>query len=198
MRDHRVAADRLAALRDDRAHRDAAQHGADSAFVEHLAVAEERLRVGLAAARREAADERHGVLLLVQLREEAGRRVGERVDEQRDEIGVVEIRNAGHRDPLVGVESDALEGLDHGVRQRGGPDGCGRAVLELAVARDHALGHAAEHVRGHQLLLDRRERLLGAAEVVGREEQEGEVDRRAAERGAGFARSLAGSFRRLG
>ena len=44
----------------------------------------------------------------------------------------------------------------------------------------------------------RRERLLGAGEVVGREEQEGEVDRRAAERCAGFARSLAGSFRRLG
>ena len=136
--------------------------GADRAVVEHLAVAEERLRVGLAAARRETADERHGVLLLVQLREEAGRRVGERVDEQRDEVGVVEIRDPGHRDAFVGVEGDALEGLDHGVRQRRRPDGRGRAVLELAVARDHALGHAAEHVRGRQLLLDGRERLLGA------------------------------------
>ena len=130
-------------------------------------------------------------------RKPAGR-VGERVDEQRDEIGVVEIRDAGHRDAFVGVEGDALEGLDHGVGQRRRPDGRGRAVLELAVARDHALGHAAEHVRGLSSSSTRRERLLGAAEVVGREEQEGEVDRRAAERRAGFARSLAGSFRRLG
>jgi hypothetical protein len=49
-----------------------------------------------------------------------------------------------------------------------------------------------------ELLLHRLECLLGVGEVVGREEEEGQVDRGAAERRAGFARGLAGSFRRLG
>ena len=57
-RDHRVAADRRAALRDDGAHRHAAQHGADGAFGQHLAVEEERLRVRLARAGGEPAHER--------------------------------------------------------------------------------------------------------------------------------------------
>ena len=196
--DHRVAPDRLAALRDDRANGHTSDHGADGTFVQHLAVAEQRLRVGLAVAGCEAADERHGVLFLVQLREEPGRRVGEGVDQQRDQVGLVEVRDPGHRDTLVRVESDALERLDHGLRQRCCPDGRGRAVLELAVARDHALGHAAEHVRGPELSLDGLERLLGLAEVVGREEQEGQVDGGAAERRRSFARSLTGSFRRFG
>ncbi len=59
-------------------------------------------------------------------------------------------------------------------------------------------GHAAEHVRRRQFLLDGLERLLGAGEVLGREEQEGQVDGSAAERRGGLARSLAGSFGRLG
>ena len=139
VRDHRIAPDGLAALRDDRAHGHAADDRADRALVEHLAVAEQRLRVRLAAARRETADERHGVLLLVQLREEPAGGVGERVDEQRDQVGVVERGDPGHGDAVVGLEGHALEGLDPGIRQRRRPDRHGRAVLELAIARHDAL-----------------------------------------------------------
>ena len=75
-----------------------------------------------------------------------------------------------------------MEGLDLRLRERRGPDRRGGALLELAVAGNHALGDAAEQVRGLELLLDGLERLLGAREVVGREEEEGEVDGGAAER----------------
>jgi hypothetical protein len=153
-------------------------------LVEHLAVAEERLGVGLAAARREAADERHGVLLLVQLREEAGRRVRERVDQQRDEVGVVQVRDPGHRDALVGLECDALKVSSTASGSDAGPDGRGRAVLELAVARDHAFGHAAEHVCGRQLLSTASSASSAPAKWSAERKRKGKVDRGAAERRA--------------
>jgi hypothetical protein len=135
----------------------------------------------LPAARCEAAHERRAVLLLVQLREEAGCREGERVDEKRDEVGAVELEKAGDRDALLGADRDAVERLDLGVGQRGSPDGRTRPALELAVATDDALGNAAEEVPRRKLVPDRRQRLSCAGEVVGGEEQEGEIDRGVAE-----------------
>ena len=81
------------------------------------------------------------VLLLVQLREEAGRGEGERVDEQRDEVR--RRRGSGMpltATPVVGVERDAVEGLDLGLRQRGRPDG-------RAGARPRARGRARPRPR---------------------------------------------------
>jgi hypothetical protein len=196
--DHGVAADRLAALGDHRPDRHAAQHGADRALVDDLAVDEQRLCVRLAAARGQAADERGAVFLLVQLREEACGWKAERVDEQRYQVGALELGKARDRDPLVCADRKAVERLDLGAGQRSRPDGgCGPA-LEFPSPRHDALGHAAQQVPRRELLLDRCDRLVAGREVVGRQEEERQVDRGAAGRRTRTARGLAGRLRRRG
>ena len=146
---------------------------------------------GLGRARREPADDRHLALDRVQLREEGRGRERERVGEQEHEIGVVERRHAPDGDALVRAEGDRVEGLDLAAREPCGPDGDARALLELAVAAEHALRHAADQARRLELGSGRLESVLRIVEVVGREEEAGQV-------GAGPAERLACLSRRLG
>ena len=67
-------------------------------------------------------------------------------------------------------------------------------MLELPVATDNALGNATQEMGGSELLRRCGERFLGLVEMVGGEEEEGQVHGGAAESLAGFPRSLGGGL----
>ena len=197
-RDHRVPADRRAALRDDGPDGHASQHRAHRSFGENLSVEEESLGVRLARAGREPADERRCVLLLVQLGEEAGSREGERVNEEATRSAPSRIGK-----PLTATPSSVLRatlwkvsisasGSEAAQTEAPGP------VSSSRVAPEHTLRDAAEQVPRRELALDGRESLVRLPAVLGRQEQESEVDRRGVEALARLARGFARRLGRLG
>jgi len=81
---------------------------------------------------------------LGELREKACGRKREWVGEQRDEVGALERGNSRDGDAVVQLEGRRVKRLDAASGERGRPDRCAGPVLQLLVAPDHALGHAAD------------------------------------------------------
>lgn len=156
-----------------------------------LAVQDQRLRPRPPAADGEAPDRGHALVRLVQAGEQRDGREAEGVDEEGDEIRLVELGNAHHGDLAARGHGGRVEELHVRVRERGRPDRDAGALLELAAARHHPLGHAPEQMPRRELLangLRRRGRLV---EVGRGEEDEGEIDiGRPEAAAAGFARRL--------
>jgi CheY-like chemotaxis protein len=175
-RDHRLAPDRPAALRDEREDGEAADDDADRALGMDGLVQDQCLRAGTPPADGDPADERDPLVLRVQAGQERPGREAEGIDEQRDERRVVELGEARDRDPLVALHGYKVEALELRARQGGRPDGHSRTLLELAGAPDDSLGDAAEQVPGCELCADGVGGCLGLAQVRRGEEEEGEVD----------------------
>src|SRR5205814_9610396 len=121
-----------------------AENGADRTLVHHLAVDEERLRLRLARPGGQPADQRNLALDLGELREEARGRERERVDEQRDEVGIFERRDAADSDAVVELEGAGLKSLDPAPGKRAGPARSAGPVPEPPAAADPALGTATQ------------------------------------------------------
>jgi hypothetical protein len=78
------------------------------------------------------------------LGQEGPDREREGIDKQRDEPRIVELGKARHVDPAVRLHSREVKALHLRARQRTRPDGNRGTLLELADAREHSLGDAAE------------------------------------------------------
>src|SRR5439155_24605403 len=114
--------------------------------------------------------------------------------ETRAGSGIVDARKPRDGEAALRLERGDMERTDRRGRQRAGPDGCGRPLLELTALREDAVGDAAELRARGKLVRDGRGRFAGVVEVRGREEQEGEVRLPALESGGCLARGLGRRF----
>src|SRR5439155_15352389 len=114
--------------------------------------------------------------------------------ETRAGSGIVDARKPRDGEAALRLERGDMERTDRRGRQRAGPDGCGRPLLELTALREDAVGDAAELRARGKLVRDGRGRFPGVVEVRGGEEEEGEVRLPALEPGGCLARGLGRRF----
>ena len=124
--------------------------------------------------------------------QERADRERERVDEERDEGGVVELGEAEDADLVAEVGRGRVERLDLRPRAASPPRRRrpGRARPRWSRATTPSATQP-RRCRGSSSSRSARRGLLRVVEVLGREEQEGEVDRLRGERQAGCDRGLA-------
>jgi hypothetical protein len=133
---------------------------------------------------------------LVQPGQERRDREREGIDEQRDEPLVVELGKAHYGNPVVRPRGRGVEALDLRARKHARPDGHRGILLELANARDHSFGDAAQQVLRRELLADGLGGRLSLGQVRRGEEREREVDTGPAQRAASLPRRLPGGVPR--
>ena len=192
-------ADGPAALRDDRAQADLALEEQADAPPRRGPAAEHQPAVARAVdAAGHAAEDRDVGHVLVEAGEElvGGERVGVAQEQDRrartaaaragrvagGEQGVGPAHQAGAVGRALEREVERVDG--DGLRPLREPEAQRGPALDLAAVADDGLGHAAEDRAGVQPLRDGRGDLGGVADVVRREEDDGEVGR-AGEGGAG-------------
>ena len=88
------------------------------------------------------------------------------------------LREPGDPETVPVSRGSAWNGSISAPGSEGRPDRERRTLLGLVPASDDALGNAAHQVPGGELVPDDRRRVLGAVQVLRREEDEGEVDGR--------------------